>query len=77
MELENKKIEEALSANYNQNDKFHSYTEYGGSCSPTWLQRINEQPTNYKKLNYDYFTNLKKRLQEKEEEAWCRVRKQE
>ena len=55
--------------NQQNNQQIHSYTEYGGSGSPTWMQRMNDEPTTVhsKKANFDYFNNLKKRLQAKEE----------
>lgn len=55
--------------NQQQNQQVHSYTEYSGSCSPTWMQRMNDEPstTNSRKASFDYFNNLKKRLQAKEE----------
>ena len=63
--------------NQNGGEQYHSFTEYRGPNSPTWLQKINENQNASTRIGHDYFTNIKKRLQAKEEEAWYKVKKQE
>ena len=82
MENENQKIEEVLMYDYQPpQNQFCKYTEYGGDRAPTWLNKINDQFStkthSYSKLNEEYFDGLRKRLQNKQEEAWRRVKKQE
>ena len=71
----------AYQTSFQSAHQMHSYTEYGGQRSPTWLDRIKEHSTSnsqsYKKLSHEYFDGMRKRLQEKQEEAWERVRRQE
>jgi hypothetical protein len=79
MDNENIKIEESMTMTqiaHSPNKKIHSYTEYRGPTSPRWLDNINS-PKSYQRINTDYYDDLRRRLQIKQEEAWERVRRQE